>query len=266
MFLNPAVSAFARGIGYRSPPVRTKPPAPTAFPPERPPFYGSIDVYDANTVDGKNRKFDTSFNGRLGYQARGHCGVSYDELRSSLLCPWAVDVSVDYISSVFDSTFLANEYRNFLNQFGQVPGVAANLKMNFGPLLLLAEYNTAIKTARFIDDAGRRIAISPAAWQVALGYQFDWNPWVEAIGAQGTFVSVGYSRSHDLAGATVTTTAGQSRVGFVPESRLILTAAEWIVEGTKIAIEYSHNWDYSTSKGGTGREADGILFGITYTF
>jgi uncharacterized coiled-coil protein SlyX len=266
MVLNPAFGAFARGLGYHPPPVRPKAPTPTPFTPEPPPFYGSFDAYDANTVSGINRKLGTAFNGRLGYQTRGNCGRPYDELKDSLLCPWGLDVSVDYISSVFDSRFLENEYSNFMTQFGQIPGMAVDLKMNFGPMLLIAEYNTAIKTARFVDDAGRAIHIAPAAWQVALGYQFAWNPWVETIGAQGTYAALGYSRSHDMAGATQATTGGPTRVGFVPESRLTVTAAEYIWEGMKVAIEYSHNWDYSIGKGGTGRQADGILLDFTLTW
>ncbi len=29
-------------------------------------------------------------------------------------------------------------------------------------------------------------------WQASIAYQFDWNPWVTEIGAQGDFVSLGY--------------------------------------------------------------------------
>jgi hypothetical protein len=63
---------------------------------------------------------------------------------------------------------------------------------------------------------------------------------------------------------TLTTTAGQSRTGFVPESRLTLTAAEWVLDGLRVAIEYSHNWDYPIAKGATGRQADGVLLDFTY--
>ena len=265
LVVNPAFDFLSRRLGYQPSILRPKSPTPTPFVPEPPPFYGSIDVYDANTVDGVNRKFSNSFNGRLGYQTRGHCGRPYEDLKYSFICPWAVDVSIDYISSIFDSRFLENEYRPFINQIGQAPGIAADLKMSLGPILLIAEYNTAIKAAKFNDVNGDPVKISPAAWQVALGYQFDWNPWVETIGGQGTFVAVGYSRSHDLAG--VPAGPASQRVGFVPESRLNITAAEWVLDGAKIGIEYSHNWDYARGKGGgTGREADGILLGFTYTW
>jgi hypothetical protein len=266
MVLNPAFGASARGLGYQSAPTRPKAPTPTPLTPEPPPFYGSFDAYDATPVNGSNRRFGSSFNGRLGYQTSGHCGRPYDELKDSFVCPWAFDVSVDYISSIFDSRFLQSEYSNFANQFGRIPGMALDFKMNLGPILLVAEYNTAIKTAKFVDDTPRQVRITPAAWQIALGYQFAWNPWVETIGAQGTYAAIGYSRSHDLAGVRLTTTGGPTRVGFVPESRLTVTAAEWVLEGVKIAVEYSHNWDYSVGNRGTGRQADGVLLDFTYTW
>jgi hypothetical protein len=135
--------------------------------------------------------------------------------------------------------------------------------------------DTALKKARFLDDStpARQISIAPATWQVALGYQFDWNPWVEAIGAQGTYVAIGFSRSQDLAGVTLTSgitpsnPAGTAnRVGFVPQSRILVTAAEWVLEGGKIALEYSHDWDYPVSKGGTGKQANGFFLDLTYVW
>ena len=267
MVLAPQVSRLARGLGFVPSPVPPAAPTPVVPTPQPPPFYGSFNVYDANTVSGINRKFGSSYNARLGYQTSGHCGRPYDDLKDSWVCPWAFDVSVDYISSVFDSLFLEGEYNNFMPQFRQIPGVAAELKMNFGPILFIAEYNTALKKAQFVDDTPRAVRIAPAAWQVALGYQLGWNPWVETIGAQGTFVAVGYSRSRDLAGVQLASAGGGlTRVGFVPEGRLTLTAGEWVLEGTKVAIEYSHNWDYPVKKGGTGREADGVFLGLTYTW
>jgi len=266
LVLAPSVEALARSLGYRLFPIPPKALTPTPYTPPPPPFYGNLSVYDANTVEGINRRFGSAFSGRLGYQTSGHCGRPFDELKDSWVCPWGLDFSVDYISSVFDSLFLGSEYSTFMKQFGLIPGLSTDIKMNFGPFLLILEYNTAIQKARFIDDAGRSISIAPAAWQVALGYQLGWNPWVETIGGQGTFVAVGYSQSYDLAGVTLATTTGPTRVGFVPQRRLTLTAGEWVLEGTRIQLEYSHNWDYSVAKGGTGRQADGIFFNLSYVW
>jgi len=267
LVLAPAVSSLARYLGYRPSLIPPHAPTPVVPTPEPPPFYGVFDVYDANTVSGINRRFGTSYNARLGYQTAGHCGQPLDQLKDSLHCPWSVDFSVDYISSVFDSLFLESEYNPFMSQFGQIPGIAADLKLSLGPFLFISEYNTALAKANFVDDAARNVHIAPAAWQVALGYQLGWNPWVETIGGQGTYLSVGYSQSKDLAGVTLTSaTGGSTRVGFVPQSRLALTAGEWVLEGTRIGLEYSHNWDYSSAKGGTGRQADGIFAQLTYTW
>jgi hypothetical protein len=138
-------------------------------------------------------------------------------------------------------------------------------KLNFNVPTLIGD-GTALKKANFTDDAAKQVSIAPAAWQVALAYQFDWNPWMEAIGDKGTYVAIGYSRSQDLAGVTLTTTGGPQRVGFVPQSRITVTAAEWVLEGGKVALEYSHNWDYSVAKGGTGKQADGIFLDFTYVW
>ena len=208
-----------------------------------------------------------------GFRAKGHCGRPYDQLSGASLCPWSVDIDVDYNSSVFDSRFLEAEYQSFLDQIGFVRGMAASVKSTFGPVSLVAEWNGAIKRATFLDDRGvsaeaparsHPVSIKPTAWQVSLGYQFDWNPWVESIGAQGTFLGFGYSESRDLAGVTRLINGGPSRVGFVPKRRLLLTAGEWVLDGVKLQVEYSRNWDYSISEGGTGSTANGIFTTFTY--
>ena len=65
--------------------------------------------------------------------------------------------------------------------------------------------------------------MKPSAWQVSFAYQFDWNPWVEEIGAQGTYLAFSHSRSEDLAGFV----QHGERLGFVPWRRFSLSAGEW---------------------------------------
>ena len=130
----------------------------------------------------------------MGYQTRG-------VFRRSGI-PWTLDADVDVNSSVFDSNFLQFEYRHFLEQIGFVPGMAAHVKSNLGPVALILEWNGALTNAEFVDDAGDSDQHSAGAWQVSLGYQFDWNPQVEIIGVQGTYLAMSYSESYDLAGVT----------------------------------------------------------------
>jgi hypothetical protein len=148
-----------------------------------------------------------------------------------------------------------------LGQIGFVPGMAAHVRGAFGPVSVIGEWNGAFDSARFIADTGP-VRLKPWAWQVTLAYQFDWNPWVEAIGAQGTYVAIGYSQSHDLAGVLL----GGERVGFVPQRRYLATIGEWVLPNLRIAFEYSYNMDYSAAKGGTDRSADAVFSTITYVW
>jgi uncharacterized coiled-coil protein SlyX len=266
LVINPLISSLAMDLGYRPPPVKPKPLTPVTFPPEPPPFYGIVTLYDASATDVPERRITSSINARLGYRAHGNCGRPYSELTSSLVCPWSLDLNFDYDSSVFDSRFLQSEYLPFLSQIGTIPGVAASVKVNVGPFLVVGEWDSAIDTARFVDGSGRAVQIMPSAWQVALGYQFDWNPWVETIGAQGDYVAFGFSGTSDLAGVTEMVGTTLTRVGTLPQYRMSITAGEWVLESTKLTIEYSHNWDYPIDQGGTGRQADGIFLDLTYNW
>ncbi len=135
-------------------------------------------------------------------------------MRASYLCPWSLDVHIDYNSSVFDSVFLNTGYQGFLDQIGLVPGVAVSAKASLGPIALTGELNAATRQASFVDGAGAQVNIVPTAWQFAIAYQFDWNPWVEKIGEQGDFIAITYSGTSGFAGATPghQRTADQGRV------------------------------------------------------
>jgi hypothetical protein len=177
-----------------------------------------------------------------------------------------MDFHVDYVSSVFDSLFLQNEYGPFLRQIGRIPAMAASIKMTAGPFALVGEWNSALRGAKFNDGLGKPVSITPMAWQFALAYQFDWNPWVDTIGAQGDYIAIGYSGSQGLAGVTALENDTQVRVGFVPQTRVTLTAGEWVLENLKLAVEYSLNWDYPKKNGGTGNFGNGFFSTMTYNF
>jgi uncharacterized coiled-coil protein SlyX len=267
-FIAPLVSNFMRRLGYRPLPQRVDPPVPVTPPLDPPPFYGSFMVYKGSENIGNRTKIE-DFNASVGYRTRGHCGKPYEELRSSLVCPWQLDVHVDYNTSVFDSRFLVENYQPFLSQIGRIPGIAASAKASFGPFALVAEVNRAMEEARFVDDrtdigTGIARSITPMTWQLSLAYQFDWNPWITEIGAQGSFISVGYSGSKDMAG--VAGLNGGDRIGFVPQHRLLITGGEWVMDGLKVAVEYSANWDYPIASGGTGQLAHGILGSVELNF
>ncbi|WP_441260028.1 hypothetical protein AB7008_30995 [Bradyrhizobium sp. 521_C7_N1_3] len=257
----PAVQQIARWMGYTPPPQRPFKPLPVTPPLEPPPFYGSVITYRGSDsiIPGRTRIDD--YNATLGFRTSGHCGLPYDQLTTSLICPWTLDFHVDYDTSVFESRFLHASYLPFLPEIGRVPGVAASVKASLGPFAVVGEVNAALRSAQFIDGLGIPRNMTPMTWQASLAYQFDWNPWVTEIGAQGDFISLGYSGSKDMAGVLILQNGVPTRIGFVPQHRLFLTAGEWVMDGLKIAVEYSANWDYSTNVGGTGKLAHGA-FGL----
>jgi hypothetical protein len=266
LVVNPLVNSAAQWMGYRQPVVPVQPLVAVRPPPFSPPLYGSISLFQGDRELAPKRGVGQNVNASVGYFTRGSCGRNYEDLRGSWLCPWSLDFHVDYVSSVFDSNFLRNAYRSFLTSIGTIPGTAAALKVSFGPFSLIGEYNTAIRTANLVDGAGRRVNLQPSAWQLSLGYQFDWNPWVEKVGEQGSFLSVAYSGTRDMAGVTDTVTGTAERVGFLPQSRLALTAGEWVLPNLRFATEVALNWDYARRDGGTGKTGLGLLSSLLLVF
>ncbi|MEW6481394.1 MAG: hypothetical protein AB1397_00035 [bacterium] len=264
LVINPLISSLMRGLGYRPPPMRP-PPLTFITPTPNPPLFNvGFYSYDGSTferVKSGGYKPSDHINATVGFlRTKGNCGRRYDQLRGSAFCPWSIDVDVDYISSVFDSQFLRTEYRSFLDQIGFVPGMAVSVKAILGPRSFIGEWNGAMRGVTFIDGLNNRVSIKPSAWQITLSHQFDWNPWVEVIGAQGNYLTISYSQTYNLAGVF---NNESSRVGFLPKRRFIVNIGEWVLEGLKFAVEYSHNVDYSKNEGGTGNSGNTIFLSLT---
>src|ERR1700716_2575025 len=212
----PAVSQLMRWLGYTPLPERPFRPPPVTFPFAPPPFYGSVVTYKGSDSIIPNRTKIDDYNASLGFRTRGNCGVPYDQLTDSLICPWTFDFHVDYDTSVFESRFLHAAYLPFLSQIGRIPGVAASVKASFGPFAFVGEVNAALREARFLDGLGIARSMTPMTWQASIAYQFDWNPWIQEIGAQGDFISLGYSGSKDMAGGGRVQTRERTPRGVVP--------------------------------------------------
>src|SRR5882672_12496741 len=106
----PAVSQLARWLGYTPLPERPFRPQPVTLPLDPPPFYGSVVTYRGSDSIIPGRTKIDDYNASLGFRTRGHCGVPYDQLTNSLICPWTFDFHVDYDTSVFESRFLHASY------------------------------------------------------------------------------------------------------------------------------------------------------------
>ena len=265
LLLSPLVNKIARRMPYHCP-CPTKPKVPATFTRTSlriPPLSGGIYFYNGNTPDFNfgntlDRVDDhiDQMGGTLGYRTQG-CTPFRN-------MPWSLDIDVDVTTSVFDSDFLQFEYRGFLPQIGSVTGMAAHLKGNIGPTSWILEWNGAVDDAVFQDDLSQNHTLRPEAWQVQFAYQFDWNPAVEIIGLQGTYFVLGYSESQDLGGVTRDIGGDLRRLGFVPRKRFLVGMGEWVLDGLRVSVEYSHAVDYDVAGGGTGKTADGFFMLLTY--
>lgn len=261
LWVHPMLTATSQRLGYQAPAAPPPRLMPQVLAPEPPAWHAGAYVFD-----GQTGRLASHVGAVAGYQGKGHCGQRYEDLPRHGLCPWAMNLDVAYNSSIFNSRFLQAEYAGTLGRIGRVPGLSASLKANLGPMAVVGEWNGALRSAAFTDDLGRAVSLRPAAWQVALAYQLDWNAWVQEIGAQGSYLALGLSRSQGLAGNSGLGTGLSGRMGALPRQRLFLTAGEWVQEGLRVALEYSREWDYPVSEGGTGRAAHGWVTTLTYAW
>jgi hypothetical protein len=275
MLLRPLISRVARSLGYEPLPAPPRRPEFMTLPVDPPPFNVGVYAFQGDTFDRLSKEDEWSpadhWGATVGYRTKGHCqpllgGQAGGEELGWLhaFCPWTLDVDVDYSHSVFDSNFFSDEYSRWLGQIGIVPGMAASVKANLGPIGLVAEWNGALHDATFNDDIGRRIGIKPSAWQVAFVYQFGWNPWIETLGTQGTYMTVGYSESKDMRGVAQLVDFIPQRTAFVPKKRFLVGIGEWVTDGVRVAVEYAYIKDYSRNDGGTGQHANGFFTMLTY--
>ncbi len=260
-WIQPMLVAAGRRLGYQGP--ATPPPQlpPQVLAPEPPPWHVAMYVFD-----GQTGSLASNFGAVAGWRGKGHCGKRYEDLPRLGLCPWSINLDIAYNSALFSSRFLQAEYAGALGRIGRVPGLSTSLKAMLGPVALVGEWNGAMRRAEFTDDLGRTASLRPSAWQLSLGYQLGWNPWVQEIGAQGSYLALGLSRSQGLAGLSGLGDGLSARVGALPRQRLFVTAGEWVQEGLRLALEYSREWDYPVNEGGSGRTAQGWTTSLTYAW
>jgi hypothetical protein len=252
--LRPLFGGLTHLLGYRPPPaVRTEPAViePVAPPP---PVTLGVFWYRGKTVSHKRPA--------AAWYPGMHWGATAGFRTTGTT---AIEITADYNSSVFDSRFLEAEYDGFLEEVGLVPGMAGSLKAKVGPVGIIGEWNGAIKNGKLEDDEGFTHTIAPRAWQVGMIYQLGWNSGVEALGAQGTYVAVDYSRSLDLHGIAAVPVNELLRLGALPMERFLVSFGEWVMDGVRVQLEYSYIKDYPTTlRGGTGQSGSGVFGMITY--
>ena len=261
-WVSPLVAHWGQRLGYAPLPAPIKPLSPVQFNADPPPLHAGLYVFNGSTPGSLLSHWGAT----AGYRSKGHCGQTYEQLRDSQRCPWALALDLGYNSAVFNSRFLQAERAGLLDKLSRVPGLSFSAKSSLGPYALVAEWNGAIRAASLPDATGQTVSVRPAAWQVSLGYQLGWHPWVQEIGAQGSYLALGFSRSQGLQGLTSLLGGAPTPLAGLPRQRLLLTAGEWVQDGLRLVLEYSREWDYPLGDGGSGRQTQGWTTSLTWAW
>ena len=153
-----------------------------------------------------------------------------------------VDVGVDYITSIGD----ADSFQDVLaeSQDSYVAGVAAHVMLNLGDFNIILERVQALdnfKISDFAEEPAKEP--EPVANHVEAAFTF----------AEEHTIAASYQFTDDSA-------------GFLPEKRWLLGYSTTIFESASLAVEFSHEEDYSFNDGGTEDETDTVTVQLAVEF
>ena len=189
--------------------------------------YGSVFAFNGDTNEGGGDSRIEQFGASAGYAFTRQ--------------DFSIDVGMSYINSMGDSDGLSEILKeDNLLEADYVGGFGAYAITAIGPISLIGEYITAL------DDFGNLRDRQPMAFNIETGYSFP-------IYDRESTVAIAYQGTNDM-------------IGHLPESRILASFGIGIFEGTTLALEYTHDKDYSTNKGGSDNTADSFLARLAYEF
>lgn len=188
-------------------------------------FNGSIYAFDDPLTKNNGGSTTTNYGAALGFDQPN------DQLG------W--DLGVAYLYNLIGANDVAYSVVNFTGSnfyHNRVGAVAAYGDVNSGPFNLMARYTTAVQRFNILDLPENGVAASTtgakpwtATAQAGYGYQlWGYN--------QGLYI--GYQASGEAAGLNI------------PKSRWLAGLGVDVWKNTNFGIEWDHDNDYSTAKGG----------------
>jgi len=157
---------------------------------------------------------------------------------------WSGRVHASYVSNLLDTDLLEGEFidtqgRSMTDTTG---GWGLYASTEIDAFTLRGEYISAVDQLEFADG----VIDEPSAWNVELDVA------VPLFGYEG-LIGLAWQGSDNLA-------------GLLPEQRLLGTLGVGLSQYVTVAVEYSHDWDYSQSKGGTDESAHTVTGQVALQF
>ncbi len=200
-------------------------------------FYGAIFVYNG-------MKDDEGANVVKGYGAQLGYALENDNM--------SIDTGLSYVGNIADSGgingFLNDDLGKETVQ-DQVGGLGMHAIGTFGPVMIAAEYVTALDQFNDADtvDPAAVYTAEPSAWNVEIGYGVKLGeiPSNFTIGIQGTDEAV--------------------ELG-LPKTRYIATTSFEIFPATVLSVEYFHDTGYDLGEEGTDKSSNNFTMQLAYAF
>ena len=190
-------------------------------------IHASVYAFNGDTTEGDSSSTIEQYGAHAGYE------VSNDDVQ--LQC------DVSYVSSLFDSDNLTDEFGAAATDGDYVAGLGLHTMVGFSGLTIIGEYVAALED---LDVAGDKI--DPYTFNVETAYSAN------LLQHETTF-AIAFQGSKDLA-------------GFLPEERYLASVGFNLYEDTALMLEYAYDEDYSTSDGGTGDNAESVTAQLAYEF
>lgn len=176
---------------------------------------------------------------------------------------FTLNAGMDYISNILDSDGLGDGFSeasatyletNPDGSYGlkdYVAGFGAHLVMGIGPVTLIGEYISAIDDPEVNTDdgAGTTDVIKtdgPSAYHLECAYAFE-------VKEKEITLACTYQATDNLSGT-------------LPETRYGGAAGIGLYDNLSLAVEYMHDEDYDTSKGGTDKSAEIVTAQLALEF
>ena len=191
-------------------------------------WHSALYAFNGDTSEGDDDDSSTI------EQYGAHVGYSFAEQS------WNVAVDTSYISSLFDSDLLAEEFDTAATG-DYIPGFGVQGVLGIGNFTLIGEYIAALED---LDIDGDKI--NPYT------FNLEGAIVVELMGHETAF-ALAWQGSEDL-------------VGILPEQRFMASVGISLFEDTALTLEYAYDQDYDEHDGGSDDNSKSLTAQLAYEF
>lgn len=194
-------------------------------------FYGSAYVFNGDIDEAGDDEIE-NYGFNIGYAMEGEDA--------------SLDIGLDWTNSLSDADLFEDYVASPIKDY--VSGYSVHGVYRTGPWSFMGEYLSASDNFLETELSWKGGGAEPEGWNLEVGYDFV------AFGGRDSNVAVGFQGTDEAVSLEL------------PEDRFLVGLSTVLYENTSLALEYSHNEDYSVSDGGTGEDGDAVVLQVAVEF